>query len=174
MFQVSTKKTKGGAPSDSKSRKAFRDTYEDTIHSYMDSIYRIAAFSRDLLKDSGSFFLQISSEHVHRTAIILDEVFGAANRIATIPFATTSSSSSNTLPDVTTWLLWYAKDKDQTKYHQLYEPLKSTKEKLEHMSSYAKVETSDGETRKLTQAERDDPDKIDGEAVPDISSNIPT
>ena len=162
MFQVSTKKTKGGAPSDSKSRKAFRDTYEDTIHSYMDSIYRIAAFSRDLLKDSGSFFLQISSEHVHRTAIILDEVFGAANRIATIPFATTSSSSSNTLPDVTTWLLWYAKDKDQTKYHQLYEPLKSTKEKLEHMSSYAKVETSDGETRKLTQAERDDPDKIDG------------
>ena len=174
MFQVSTKKTKGGAPSDSKSKKAFRDTYKDGIHSYMDSIYRIATYSRMLLKDSGSFFLQISSEHLHRTAIILDEVFGAENRKATIPFATTSSSSSNTLPDVTTWLLWYAKDKDQTKYYQLYEPLESAKEKLEHMSSYAMVETSDGKIHKLTQAERDDPTKIVGrlcQTFPTISQH---
>ena len=160
MFQVSTKKRDGGTPSDSKSRKAFRDTYRDGIHSYLDGIYRIATYSRNMLKDSGSFFLQISSEHLHRVAIILDEVFGAENRKATIPFATTSSSSSNTLPDVATWLLWYAKDKDQTKYYQLYEPLESAKEKLEHMSSYAMVEMSDGAIRALTPDEKVNPDSI--------------
>ena len=162
MFQVSTKRTKGGAPSDSKSKKAFRDTYKDGVHSYMDSIYRIATYSRTMLKDSSSFFLQISSEHLHRTAIVLDEVFGAENRTATIPFATTSSSSSNTLPDVTTWLLWYAKDRDQTKYRQLYEPLESSKERLKLMSSYAMVEEPDGKTRKLTKKEKADPENIDG------------
>lgn len=163
MFQVSTKKTKGGAPSDSKSKKAFRDTYKDGIHSYMDSIYRIASYSRMLLKDSGSFFLQISSEHVHRTAIILDEVFGAENRLATIPFATTSSSSSNTLPDVTTWLLWYAKDKSQLKFRQLYEPL-TRKEQIEHMSSYVMIELPDGEMRTLTQDEKNNPDLLPAKA----------
>ena len=162
MFQVSTKKIKGGTPADSKSKKAFRDTYKDGIHSYLDSIYHIAIYSRMLLKESGSFFLQISTENVLRLGLVLDEVFGAENRMATIPFATTSSSSANTLPDVTTWLLWYAKNKDQTIYHQMYEPLESAKEKLEHMSSYAMVEMPDGKTRKLTQDERDNPEKIEG------------
>lgn len=164
MFQVSTKNRDGGAPNDSKSRKAFRDTYTDGIHSYLNWIYRVAKYAWNMLKDSGSFFLQISSEHLHRVAIILDEVFGAENRKATIPFATTSSSSSNTLPDVTTWLLWYAKDKDQTKYHQLYEPLESAKEKLEHMSSYAMVEESDGTIRSLTPDEKVNPDSIPDDA----------
>ena len=159
MFQVSTKKTKGGAPGDSKSKKAFRDTYRDGVHSYMDSIYRIASYSRMLLKDSGSFFLQISSEHVHRTAIILDEVFGAENRVVTIPFATTSSSSSKTLPDVATWLLWYAKDVEQLKYHQLYETLPSRKKRIEHMAN-TMVELSDGEVRSLTKEEEDNPDVL--------------
>ena len=147
MFQVSTKKTKGGAPGDSKSKKAFRDTYKDGVHSYMDSIYRIATYSRMLLKDSGSLFLQISGEHLHRMAIILDEVFGAENRVATIPFATTGASSTKLLPDVATWLLWYAKDKKQLKFHRLYLPLNTRKEQLEHMSYAAMVEMPDGEIR---------------------------
>ena len=156
MFQVSTKKTEGGPPGDSKSRKAFRDTYKDGVHSYLDSIFRIATYSRNLLKDSGSFFLQISSEHLHRTAIILDEVFGADNRVVTIPFATTSSSSAKTLPDVATWLLWYTKDKEQLKYHQLYEPLSSRKERIAHMAN-AMAELPNGEVCSLTKEELDDP-----------------
>ena len=159
MFQVSTKKTKGGAPGDSKSKKAFRDAYRDGVHSYMDSIYRIATYSRMLLKDSGSFFLQISSEHVHRMAIILDEVFGAENRVVTIPFATTSASSAGSLPDVVTYLLWYAKDKSQLKFHQLYAPL-TRKEQIEHMSSYAMIELSNGKIRTLTQDEKDNPNLL--------------
>lgn len=159
MFQVSTKKTKGGPPGDGKSKKAFRDTYKDGIHSYLDSIYRIATYSRMLLRDSGSFFLQISSEHLHRVAVVLDEVFGAENRVVTIPFATTSSSSSKTLPDVATWLLWYAKDVEQLKYHQLYETLSSRGERIEHMSN-AMVELPDGRVRSLTKEEKEDPDML--------------
>lgn len=159
MYQVSTKKTKGSAPTDSKSKRAYRDTYKDGVHSYMDSIHRIASYSRMLLKDSGSFFLQIGSEHVHRMSIILDEVFGAENRVVTIPFATTSSSSSNTLPDVTTWLLWYAKDKNQLKFHQLYEPL-TLKEQIEHMSFHAMIDLPNGKIRTLTQDEKDNPNLL--------------
>ena len=160
MFQVSTKKTKGGPPSDGKSKKAFRDTYKDGMHSYLDSIYRIAAYSRLLLKDTGSFFLQISSEHLHRVAIILDEVFGAENRIATIPFATTGASSSKLLPDVATWLLWYAKNKEQLKFYKLYLQLKTRKEQLEHMSYAAMVETVDGKIRVLSKDEKNNPELL--------------
>ena len=163
MFQTSTKKTKGGAPSDSTSKRAFRDTYKNGVHSYMDSVYRVATYSRMLLKNSGSFFLQIGSEHVHRLAVILDEVFGTENHVVTIPFATTSSSSSKTLPDVATWLLWYAKDKKQLKYHQLYETLSSRKERIEHMSN-TMIEFPDGKIRTLTRDEQENPNLLPKEA----------
>ena len=94
----------------------FRDTYKDTIHSYLNGIYRVATYARALLKDSGSFFLQIGSENVHRASIVLDEVFGSENRISTIPFTPSGATSSAMLPDVTHWILWYAKDKASTKY----------------------------------------------------------
>ena len=163
MHQVSTRKRDGGAPVDSKSKRAFRDTYKDGIHSYLDSIFRIAVYSRMLLKDSGSFFLQIGSAHVHRIAIVLDEVFGAENQVVTIPFATSSSSSSSTLPDVATWLLWYAKDKNQLKFHQLYMPL-TRKEQIKHMSFHAMIELPNGTVRSLTQDEKDTPSLLPKEA----------
>ena len=77
MFQISTKNRTGGAPADSRTKRAFRDTYTDTIHSYLDSIYRVATYARTLLGDSGSFFLQIGSENMHRVAMVLDEVFAS-------------------------------------------------------------------------------------------------
>lgn len=163
MFQISTKKTKGGAPSDSTSKRTFRDTYKDNVHSYMDSIYRIATYSRMLLKNSGSFFLQIGSDNVHRMSVILDEVFGAENRVVTIPFATTGASSAKLLPDAATWLLWYAKDKSKAKFHQLYMPL-TRKGQIEHMSFHAMVEMPDGTTRTLTKNEKENPDLIPEEA----------
>ena len=93
-----------------------------------------------------------------RVGLLLDEVFGAENRVALIPFATSGSSSAKTLPSVADFLLWYAKDQTRVKYHQLYEPL-TRAEKIEHMSSYAMVELSDGTTQALTPEERDDPDE---------------
>ena len=74
---------------------------------------------------------------------MLNEVFGAENRMATIPYVTAGSSSANTLPSIADFLLWCAKDKPQAKYHQLYEPLDRAA-KIKHMSSYAMVEFADG------------------------------
>ena len=155
-YQTSTKKRDAGTPSESASVKAFRDTYTNGIHSYLDAVFMVAVHARSLLADSGSFFVQIGSANVHRLAVVLDEVFGPENRIATIPFTKAGATSSKTLPDTTDWILWYAKDKECVKYYQLYIQL-SRKEKISHMSSYAKVELPTGD-RNPTQAERDDPD----------------
>ena len=164
MFQVSTDKRTGAAPTDSVTKKMFRDTYKDTIHSYLDSIYRVATYARALLKDSGSFFLQIGSENVHRVSIVLDEVFGSENRISTIPFTPSGATSSAMLPDVTHWILWYAKDKTSTKYMQLYEKLRNRDDIINFGSTYTMVEIlkKDGdkietEERTLTRAEKRDP-----------------
>lgn len=98
-------------PSDVGIVRAFRDAYENGIHSYLDNIRRNAVLARTLLHDSGSLFVQISGVNVHRLAVVLDEVFGAENRVSTIPFVKTGVKSSKTLPQVTDYLLWYAKDR---------------------------------------------------------------
>ena len=157
-FQVSTNSRNIGAgvkdiPNDVRTISAFRDTYCKDIHSYLDNIYRNATLARDLLADSGSIFLQIGEYNVHRLAIVLDEIFGFDNRIATIPFAKTGHSPSSKLPTVSDYLLWYGKDKKVSKYNKLYEIL-SRQEKLNHMSSYAFVELPDGTERSLTKEEK--------------------
>ena len=137
--------------------KAFRDTYKHGIHSYLDEIHERLTLFRELLADTGSLFVQIGDDNVHRIAVLLDEVFGPDNRVVTIPYATSGGSSAKTLPSVADYLLWYAKDKSQVKYNQLYEPL-TRADAIEHMSSYARVELPDGTTRKLTDDQRSDPD----------------
>lgn len=148
---------RAGLPSDPQTIAAFRDTYEHGVHSYLDGMTERLTLCRELLTESGSIFVQIGDENVHRMALLLDEVFGAEHRVATIPYVTAGGSSAKTLSSVADFLLWYAKDRDQVKYHQLYEEL-SRAEKVEHMSSYAMVELADGTTRRLTANERADPD----------------
>ena len=137
--------------------RAFRDTWELGIHSYLTYLRDRLLMARELLHESGSVFVQIGDENVHRAGMILDEMFGAENRMATISFATTSGSSTSHLPQIADYLLWYAKDKDRVKYRQLYEPL-TRAEIINFFSSYVMVELSDGTCRKLTQEERFDPD----------------
>ena len=103
--------------------RAFRDTWELGIHSYLAYLRDRLRLARELLHQSGSCFVQIGDENVHRTAIVMDEVFGAENRLATITYATTSGSSATTLPQVADYLLWYCKDRKRAKYRQLYEQL---------------------------------------------------
>ena len=138
--------------------RAFRDTWELGIHSYLTYLRDRLLLARELLTDSGSCFVQIGDENVHRVGTVMDEVFGAENRVATISYATTSGSSAKTLPQVADYLLWYAKDKERLKYRQLYEPL-TRREIIEFFSSYAMVELQDGTCRKLTPMECFDPDK---------------
>ena len=138
--------------------RAFRDTWELGIHSYLTYLRDRLLLARELLTESGSCFVQIGDENVHRVGTVMDEVFGAENRVATISYATTGGSSANTLPEVADYLLWYAKDKQRVKYRQLYEPL-TRAEVIEFFSSYVMVELNDGQCRKLTPQERFDPER---------------
>ncbi len=157
-YQPSTRKRGGAAPVEAAPRKAFRDTYVNGLHSYLDTIIGTAVHARELLTESGSFFLQIGSANVHRIAVVLDEVFGAENRVATIAFAKTGQTPTKHLSEVADWLLWYARDKKLVKYHQLYETL-TRKEKIAHMNFDAMVELPDRSCRNLTKDERKDPNK---------------
>ena len=145
-------------PNDPVALQTFRDTYKNGIHSYLDNIHQIASHARELLGETGSFFLQIGTANVNRVGVVLDEVFGADNRVGMITFAKTSGSSSKNLPEVADYLLWYAKDKQHVKYHQLYEPTPTKKDMLDLMSTHAMVELEDGTVRKPTPEEKHDPD----------------
>ena len=138
--------------------RAFRDTWELGIHSYLAYLRDRLLLARELLKESGSCFVQIGDENVHRVSMVMDDIFGAENRMATITFATTSGSSTANLPQVADYLLWYAKDNAKVKYRQLYEPL-TRAETVDYFSSYASVELADGSSRKPTDQERFDPNK---------------
>ena len=113
------------------------------------------SLARELLADTGSCFLQIGYENVHELACLMNEVFGKENHLSTIPYFTGTNQSVNFLPQIGNWILWFAKDRTQAKYHQLYQQL-SREEKLIHMSSYAMCELPDGTCRNLTNEEKRD------------------
>ncbi len=138
--------------------KAFRDTWSLGIHSWLSYLRDRLLLARDLLASSGSVFVQIGDENVHRAALVLDDIFGSKNKMATISYATTSGSSTSYLPQVSDYLLWYAKDRTKVKYHRLYEPL--TRADIVNLFSWhAMVELPSGESRKPTPQERFDPDR---------------
>ena len=139
--------------------RAFRDTWELAIHSYLTYLRDRLLLARELLHESGSCFVQIGDENVHRVGNVMDEIFGAENRVATISYATTGSSSTKTLPQVADYLLWYAKDKRQVKYRQLYQHL-TRAEVIDFFNWDAMAEMPTGECRQLTQEERFDPDRF--------------
>ena len=136
---------------------AFRDTWELGIHSYLAYLRDRLLLARELLHESGSCFVQVGDENVHRVSVVMDEIFGAENRMATISYATTGASSTSTLPEVADYLLWYAKDRKLAKYRQLYEPL-TRPEVIESFSWHVMVELPDGQCRKPTSEECFDPD----------------
>ena len=95
-YQSSTRKRDlTDTPIEAPSRKAFRDAYLDGLHSYMDTVFKVAVHARQLLADSGSLFVQIGAENVHRLSVVLDEVFGSENRVATIAFAKSGGCGSS-------------------------------------------------------------------------------
>lgn len=105
--------------------KAFRDTWRDGIHSYLTYLRDRVTVSRDLLTDSGSIFVQIGDENVHRVRAVLDEVFGDRNFVSEIVFLKTSGAGSpaigtRTVAGVYDIILWYAKDLRSIKYRQPY------------------------------------------------------
>lgn len=100
--------------------KAFRDTWKDGIHSYLTYLRDRLTVARDLLKDSGSIFVQIGDENVHRVRAVMDEVFGDENFISEIYATKTGSQTGNFLGNVTDIIIWYSKRKQFTKYRQFF------------------------------------------------------
>jgi len=103
--------------------KAFRDTWSDGIHSYLTYLRDRLTVARDLLKDSGSIFIQIGEENVHRVRALLDEVFGERNAISTVSYKSAVGMGSEYLDNVTTYILFYAKDREHLKFRPLYKAL---------------------------------------------------
>ncbi|MBF0103534.1 MAG: site-specific DNA-methyltransferase [Desulfobacterales bacterium] len=100
--------------------KAFRDTWELGIHSYLTYLRDRLLLVRELLSDSGSVFVQISDENVHHVREIMDEVFGAGNFVSQITFRKGMPLGSITLANDSNYVIWYAMDLANIKYRQLY------------------------------------------------------
>jgi len=100
--------------------KAFRDTWRDGIHSYLTYLRDRLTVARDLLTESGSIFVQIGDENVHRVRALMDEVFGEENFISDIVVSKTSSQTSAFISSTCDHVIWYAKSKPQTKFRSLF------------------------------------------------------
>jgi adenine-specific DNA-methyltransferase len=151
--------------------KAFRDTWRDGIHSYLTYLRDRLTVARDLLTDSGSIFVQIGDENVHRVRALMDEVFGEGNFVSEIVFQKTSSSSSEELSGVFDCLLWYGKSATR-KYRPLFQ-LKTPGG--EGATQYSLGEDSSGIRRPLSDwAERDvDPSALKIFSHDNITSQRP-
>jgi adenine-specific DNA-methyltransferase len=100
--------------------KAFRDTWRDGIHSYLTYLRDRLTVARDLLTESGSVFVQIGDENVHRVRAVMDEVFGDENLVSLITVQKAGSTFSQYLGGIADFILWYAKDFARLKYRPLF------------------------------------------------------
>jgi adenine-specific DNA-methyltransferase len=133
--------------------KAFRDTWELGIHSYLSYLRDRLTVARELLTESGSCFVQIGDENVHLVRSVMDEVFGSENFVSLITFKKTAGATGAYLPGTTDYLLWCAKSLDGLKYR----PIQRVKEVGGvGAGAYDMVELADGTRRRMTPGERGD------------------
>src|SRR5690606_23185498 len=102
--------------------KAFRDTWELGIHSYLTYLRDRLLLARELLHESGSGFVQNSDENVHHVRELLDEVFGRQNFVSMIAYRTSGSLGSDVVSGIYDLILWYARDRSRVKINQLFVP----------------------------------------------------
>src|SRR5271157_325725 len=125
-WQVSSRKrdVKDGKAEDASRQpeqvRAFRDTWNYGIHSYLEYLRDRLVVARELLTDTGSVLVQIGDENVHLVRCLMDEVLGSKNMVSLITFVKTSAQEDKLLPSVCDHVLWYAADRDQVKYRQLW------------------------------------------------------
>lgn len=143
--------------------KAFRDTWELGIHSYLSYLRDRLLVAKDLLHASGSCFVQISDENVHLVRCLMDEVFGSENFVSLISFKKTAGQTSEFLSGVADYAIWYARDKEKAKFRPIY-----TSRLLgdEGADAYVFVELEDGTRRRLSAEELSDPDSLPKGARP--------
>ena len=136
--------------------KAFRDTWELGIHSYLSYLRNRLLLARELLSSTGSIFVQISEANVHLVRNLCDEIFGCDNYIAQISFKTKKMALGRTyLASTNDYIIWYAKDERNTKFHTLF-----IEKEVGAGSQYTCVELPTGERRRMTKEEKEDPAKL--------------
>jgi adenine-specific DNA-methyltransferase len=157
-WQVSTRKrdVKDGRAEDATRQpeqiKAFRDTWELGIHSYLAYLRDRLVVSRELLSETGSIFVQISDENVHLVRCLMDEVFGSENFVSIIPFRKkTMPLGTVFIEQMDDFILWYASDKNATKYHPLF-----VEHDVEGDWHYQWAETADGQEVSLSREQTAD------------------
>ena len=131
--------------------KAFRDTWRDGIHSYLTYLRDRLTVARDLLADSGSIFVQIGDENVHRVRAVMDEVFGKENFVSLISYPTSIGLGARHLDNVNNYLLWYSKSNDSLKYRPIYRVLVRGESGA---TRYTKMKRIDGSTFNLSELEK--------------------
>jgi adenine-specific DNA-methyltransferase len=137
--------------------QAYRDTWELGLHSYLTYMRDRLLLSKELLSRSGSVFVQIGEENVHHVRELLDDIFGEENFVALITFTKTAGQADKYMASVCDYVLWYAKNREELKYRQLYS------EKIPGQagaSKYELVELQDGKRRRMTAEELADPTKL--------------
>ena len=129
--------------------KAFRDTWRDGIHSYLSYLRDRLTVARDLLAESGSIFVQIGDENVHRVRALMDEVFGDANFVSLLSYRSSVPLGATYIPGIMTYIVMYAKSRDCLKFRRLFaerDPKEETR--------YAFVENNRGQYARLTASQR--------------------
>ncbi|AHB88527.1 type III N6-adenine DNA methyltransferase subunit M [Thermosynechococcus sp. NK55a] len=129
--------------------RAFRDTWELGIHSYLTYLRDRLLLARELLTESGSIFVQISDENVHHVRELMDEVFGAGNFCAVIAFKKTVGQTSQLLAATYDFVLWYAKDRERVKFRPLYRPRTAA----EDAAAYPYAERADGSYYRIKEGQ---------------------
>ncbi|KWV49708.1 DNA methylase [Rhizobium altiplani] len=163
-WQVSTKNTsvKDGKKEDVSREpeqvKAFRDTWKDGIHSYLTYLRDRLMVARELLTESGSVFVQISDENVHRVRALMDEVFGEENFVILIAFQKTGGIEGKFLSNTVDYIIWYAKNINLTKYRRLLAKRKEGHTSLDRYDQYLENFV---DVRPLTRDEKEDGKTLD-------------
>jgi adenine-specific DNA-methyltransferase len=168
-WQVSTRKrdVRDGRDSDLTRQpeqvRAYRDTWELGIHSYLAYLRDRLAVARELLTQTGSAFVQIGDENLHLVRSILDEVFGADNFVSLISFQKTAGQASLLLPSVNDYILWYARAVGDTKFRQLYQQRDL---KVEGGWAHSWAELPTGDRVRIPREQRYEPSKLQPGARP--------
>jgi adenine-specific DNA-methyltransferase len=141
--------------------KAYRDTWELGLHSYLTYMRDRLLLARDLLSPTGSVFVQISDENTHHMRELLDEIFGEGNFVSQITFKKTAGLTSNLIATLGDYLLWYAKDKERVKFNKVFLP---KSEGIDRGAQYRFAELPNGKRRRLT-----DEEQLNSESLPEGS-----
>ncbi len=147
--------------------KAYRDTWELGIHSYLSYLRDRLVLSRELLTETGSCFVQISDENVHLVRSLMDEVFGSDNFVSQIIYQkTTGAGSPSELlapASVADYIIWYAKDVNQVKFRKLLTPKKMGSDGA---SAYNRIELPSGKRMSIAEWERINAKDFDYSSIP--------